>query len=702
MKIKSRNLLKGLTCVCALILWENPLLRAKDVDVLLLSPQVASQNDPGLNMTLVSSYLNTMLGQAPDFAGSSCTWHSQQYIDSLHEAYYDPRYSSSTAAAIAGDYDVVVLVPYFEYLTWAPEFVFEGVWNLGREILELGAEPILLMGPGSVTGNFATSGENAYRIANGCGISVNPAGYTLSAQGLYLPSTGNRQAYVVAASLYAQITGLNAADLPYMPVSGSEALANSATSIFQQHQALLHYNTSRHDSGMVRYRTVDISSAPFNGTVRYGYVGTSTEDGISSHLRPLITANGWSYATSKVSSSGGGSKYWTDTDFELAKPAFDANPHKFHFVYARGTSSNGPQLVNYNQSNLMPITFDRHYDNIGSGSASTQAMLQDIDAGSWFRYYYQKTFGWNSVPFHVGATRLYHADNSVIVSSDSVHVTTPFYNLIASMLLTSSLGQDIQPTTAIQNSPQSLLAFNIGKQVVKQLAYLSEDSVYVPDSQLLITTDQLNQGTTLQAFTQTLSASGGVPPYTWEHIASSGLPDGLSISSAGLLSGTPTATAAGTHVLVFKVTDSAGSIRKRALRVFLENAASPEYDNWAGYVFDNSGLGMNQQTLDQDPEGDGLSNFLEYALGLNPLLSDAPNAVDWNWGNMLQARFPYARAHLRYTIEATSDLNDWTNASIIWDSVLNANTLGPLGEDQLVEAELDEELSQFFRLRVSN
>nr|WP_170215218.1 ExeM/NucH family extracellular endonuclease [Nocardioides plantarum] len=59
-------------------------------------------------------------------------------------------------------------------------------------------------------------------------------------------------------------------------------------------------------------------------------------------------------------------------------------------------------------------------------------------------------------------------------------------------------------------------------------------------------------GTAITPFT--LAATGGTSPYTW---TATGLPDGLSISSAGQVSGTP--TAAGTSTVTATVTDSAAT-----------------------------------------------------------------------------------------------------------------------------------------------
>ncbi len=56
------------------------------------------------------------------------------------------------------------------------------------------------------------------------------------------------------------------------------------------------------------------------------------------------------------------------------------------------------------------------------------------------------------------------------------------------------------------------------------------------------------------AYSQTLAASGGVPPYTWS-LTSGSLPAGLTLSSAGVISGTPSGTT-GTSNFAVTVTDS--------------------------------------------------------------------------------------------------------------------------------------------------
>lgn len=72
---------------------------------------------------------------------------------------------------------------------------------------------------------------------------------------------------------------------------------------------------------------------------------------------------------------------------------------------------------------------------------------------------------------------------------------------------------------------------------------------------LRITTLALPNGIVSVAYSTTMAATGGTPPYTWALVAG---PDWISLSSGGVLSGTPpTAGVVGTEITV-SVTDSAG------------------------------------------------------------------------------------------------------------------------------------------------
>ena len=71
-----------------------------------------------------------------------------------------------------------------------------------------------------------------------------------------------------------------------------------------------------------------------------------------------------------------------------------------------------------------------------------------------------------------------------------------------------------------------------------------------------LTTSSLPGGTVSTAYSATLTASGGTSPYTWS-VVSGSLPAGLNLSTAGVISGTPTTT--GTSAFSVQVKDSAAS-----------------------------------------------------------------------------------------------------------------------------------------------
>ena len=88
-------------------------------------------------------------------------------------------------------------------------------------------------------------------------------------------------------------------------------------------------------------------------------------------------------------------------------------------------------------------------------------------------------------------------------------------------------------------------------------------------------------------YNQTITATGGAPPYTYSVSSNPGLPPGLSLSANGVISGTP--TQGGTVSFTIKVTDSLGCMREqRYTVVFCPTLSRPRtyrkglMDNFAG------------------------------------------------------------------------------------------------------------------------
>jgi len=91
-------------------------------------------------------------------------------------------------------------------------------------------------------------------------------------------------------------------------------------------------------------------------------------------------------------------------------------------------------------------------------------------------------------------------------------------------------------------------------------------------STLKITTAQLPAGTLANAYTSTLVATGGTPPYTWS-LSSGALPSGLAMNSAGNISGSP--TVAGTSPFTVILKDSTGASASANLSINVVTAAPP-------------------------------------------------------------------------------------------------------------------------------
>jgi hypothetical protein len=78
----------------------------------------------------------------------------------------------------------------------------------------------------------------------------------------------------------------------------------------------------------------------------------------------------------------------------------------------------------------------------------------------------------------------------------------------------------------------------------------------VPAAPAITTTSSALAGTVGTAYSVQLAGSGGISPYTWSVVSGSTLPAGLALSTAGVISGTPTAAAAGTTNVNFQIKDS--------------------------------------------------------------------------------------------------------------------------------------------------
>jgi hypothetical protein len=133
------------------------------------------------------------------------------------------------------------------------------------------------------------------------------------------------------------------------------------------------------------------------------------------------------------------------------------------------------------------------------------------------------------------------------------------------------------PYTAFTYGDPSVSPAVIGVATASFVGYTTSGNAYpVPFAQ------ELKNGTVGIAYSETVSASGGVSPYTFS-IVSGTLPSGLSLNgSTGVISGTP--TIAGISTFAVRATGSLGLTGDQTFSITIASAAVVSVSNygWCG------------------------------------------------------------------------------------------------------------------------
>jgi hypothetical protein len=151
----------------------------------------------------------------------------------------------------------------------------------------------------------------------------------------------------------------------------------------------------------------------------------------------------------------------------------------------------------------------------------------------------------------------------------------------------------------------------------------------------------------------------GVPPPAFS-VTSGTLPDGLSISSTGVISGTP--TVAGTFSGTITATNEAAPDATQAFTITINTALQTWRQTYFGTTA-NTGTAADSAVSNLD----GLPNLIEYALGGTPTVANSAippklGTVTIDDETYLTLTFTPQRSDITYTIEVSGDLTgDWTS-----------------------------------------
>ncbi len=250
----------------------------------------------------VADQLRQILNADAALAGTSITvtaqdlYQSKSYTQTftqtlssrtLMSGYFWPLTRAATTALLAQDWDHVVLIEDPYVASRFPEYSFEGVRAIAREVRQAGAEPSLVMtwtsaaNPGT-TNNTAKFAEMTYRVGAATGVTVIPAGYAWNNLASGLKGTGTRPNlqgnYLTAASVYSRITGRNAATSAYVPVTvaqadrdtlGATALAAVQTAPGQTHFTGNYTGPTHFAAPLLKKRSFTYTD--FNSSTEWGY-----------------------------------------------------------------------------------------------------------------------------------------------------------------------------------------------------------------------------------------------------------------------------------------------------------------------------------------------------------------------------------------------------------------------------------------------
>ena len=130
-------------------------------------------------------------------------------------------------------------------------------------------------------------------------------------------------------------------------------------------------------------------------------------------------------------------------------------------------------------------------------------------------------------------------------------------------------GVTLASNGVFQGSPQSSAPATLTAQVMdKYGATASATFTITIEAPPTITVSSLPDGTVGFDYSAKLAATGGVAPYSWSVGPSGGLPGGLVVSSAGVLSGRPGTP--GTSMLNLQATDAAGVTASATVPITIE------------------------------------------------------------------------------------------------------------------------------------
>ncbi|MFC1498875.1 choice-of-anchor D domain-containing protein [Verrucomicrobiota bacterium] len=222
------------------------------------------------------------------------------YVHTLVQHYYWPEDRTNMLKNLRGqagtDWDYVIMMDDPYMLANVPGYHAEGVNLIAAEVLKGEAVPLLLMQWPDPSSSFSVKhfGEISYRVGDGAGATVVPAGYawdTLKRKDTHANHPTPRGAYLAAACIYSEIFNRSAAHSRYIY---NNPIADQAWRTVKTERGKVHYK------GNYSFISPICFGKNFDRHCDYNHSGTSTESGTSRNLQILLQNMKMSYKLHQI------------------------------------------------------------------------------------------------------------------------------------------------------------------------------------------------------------------------------------------------------------------------------------------------------------------------------------------------------------------------------------------------------------------
>ena len=379
--------------------------------------------------------------------------------------YYWPYTRTNTDALLGAGWNYVVMIDDPHVASTFPEYHFEGVNAISAAARKAGSIPVSVMTWSSGGTALSQFGEMAYRVGDGVGVAVAPAGYAWNNLSAVLQGSGTRPntngAYVTAATVYSRIYNRSAKTSTYIPSGVTQAnrdtMADTALSMVQLHATNTHYSgvlvrPTHFASPLNKERVLEYTD--FNSStewrIRPGFYDSAANAKVG--ITPYIAGyQGFPVVGHQIDICQMRDYYNADTNQWRNYACFD-----YHDNYGAVTMMTGLEREMY-RYDVRPAQ-----EQETGASDVTQAY---IDKGEYF------------VPNRVMFSRIRTAYPTFPVYDDYHHLSTPVSYAMAGAMFTLLTGRcpfgDVEPADKTTAAWQQWYALKVGYEVAWQHATLN-------------------------------------------------------------------------------------------------------------------------------------------------------------------------------------------------------------------------------------